>query len=81
MQGLSLAAQISFRASSISAPPNQLEFFYRQNELNWVRFFKEVVWLALLAWSHASHGTRIKNERHKPFKRRYSSNFGEVSIL
>ena len=42
---------------------------------------KEVVWLALLEWSHASHGTRIKNERHKPFKRRYSSNFGEVSIL
>ena len=33
---------------------------------------KEVVWLALLAWSHASHGARIENERHKPFKRRYS---------
>ena len=37
---LGFAAQISFRASSISAPPNQLEFFDCQIELNWVRFFK-----------------------------------------
>ena len=42
---------------------------------------KEVVRLAWLAWPHASHKTRIKNERHKHYEKRYFPKFGEVSTL
>ena len=44
-------------------------------------FHKEVVRLAWSACPHASHGNRIKNERHKHCIRRYSAHFGELSTL
>ena len=42
---------------------------------------KEVVRLAWFAWPHASHKTRIKNERHKHYEKRYFPKFCEVSTL
>ena len=69
---LSLAAQISFRVSSISASPNQLKFFYCQNELNWVSFFKfELFWIEIdfsNAWSVSGFSLEILLPRRGSYK-------------